>query len=105
VLQKIFVAPAQKVWADFRLQEPRTEALWRLPAEWAPKAELGGQPAGFEPEPGIGPAEQFAAVQPALAFAAWQEVEPELSVSERWYWANLGSALVGRTAEQRRRSL
>jgi hypothetical protein len=70
VLQKIFVAPAQKVWADFRLQEPRTEALWRLPAEWAPKAELGGQPAGFEPEPGIGPAEQFAAVQPALAFAA-----------------------------------
>jgi len=105
VLQKIFVVAAQKVWADFRLQEPLMEAVWQLPAEWAPTAELVGQPADFEPEPGIGPAEQFAAVQPALAPAAWQEVEPEPSVSERWYWANLGSALVGRTAEQRRRSL
>lgn len=102
MLQKIFVVEAQKVWAHFRLQEPLTEAAWQLPAESAPTAELGGQAAGFEPEPGIAPAEQFAAVQPALAPAAWQEVEPEPLVSGCWCWANLGSALVEQTLEKRR---
>src|SRR5690242_870765 len=58
--------------------------------------------------PGAGAAENLrcggAEGMGAVAPAAWQEVEPEPSVSGRWCWANLGSALVEQTAEQPRQS-
>ena len=54
-----------------------------VPADLGAPAELGAQAAGPEPEPELGPVEEFAAVQPALAPAVWQEVESEPSVLER----------------------
>jgi len=84
VLQKIFVVPAQQASAGCRLPERVTVAVCQRRAELALLAEVGAQPAGLEPEPRVVPAERFDAVQ-SLAPAAWQEVEPEPSVSERWY--------------------